>query len=158
MNSDSISQNQMNLTDHFSLSELTHSQTADRRGIDNSASDDIVANLTRVAQTLEQVRVLLGSRPVTISSGYRSPDLNRAVGGARNSAHLFGLAADFICPGYGTPLQICKAIAASNIDFDQLIQEGTWVHLGLAQGAVKNRRQVLTAKFTNGVASYQEGL
>ncbi|VVE77373.1 D-Ala-D-Ala carboxypeptidase family metallohydrolase [Pandoraea sputorum] len=146
------------LTLHFTLAELTHSQTADRRGIDNAATDEAVTNLTRVAQTLERVRVLLGSRPITISSGYRSPDLNRAVGGAHNSAHLCGLAADFICPGYGTPLQICKAIAASNIDFDQLIQEGTWVHLGLAQPGQKNRRQVLTAKFANGVATYQEGL
>lgn len=148
----------MSLTIHFTLEELTHSQTADRRGIDNVPSDDIVENLTRLAHTLERVRVVLGSRPMTVSSGYRSPDLNRAVGGARNSAHLYGLAADFICPGYGMPGQICKAIAASNIDFDQLIQEGTWVHLGLAQPGQKNRRQVLTAKFSNGVASYQEGL
>ncbi|PTE02718.1 D-Ala-D-Ala carboxypeptidase family metallohydrolase [Pandoraea apista] len=146
------------LTLHFTLDELTHSQTADRRGIDNSASEDVVANLTRLAQTLERVRVLLGSRPITISSGYRSPDLNRAVGGARNSAHLYGLAADFICPGYGTPLQICKAIAASGIDFDQLIHEGTWVHLGLAQPSQKNRRQVLTANFSGGTATYREGL
>ncbi|VVE74031.1 peptidase M15 [Pandoraea captiosa] len=146
------------LTAHFTLDELTHSQTADRRGIDNSAPDDIVANLTRVAHALERVRVLLGSRPVTISSGYRSPDLNRAVGGARNSAHLYGLAADFICPGYGTPLQICKAIAASNIDFDQLIQEGSWVHLGLAKAGEKARRQVLTANFSSGAATYREGL
>ncbi|QDX22119.1 DUF882 domain-containing protein [Pandoraea pnomenusa] len=146
------------LTLHFTLDELTHSQTADRRSIDNTAPDDVVANLTRLAQTLERVRVVLGSRPMTISSGYRSPDLNRAVGGARNSAHLYGLAADFICPGYGTPLQICKAIAASNIEFDQLIQEGTWVHLGLAKSGEKARRQVLTAKFVNGAATYQEGL
>ncbi|VVE59449.1 peptidase M15 [Pandoraea iniqua] len=146
------------LTLHFTLDELTHSQTADRRGIDNTPSDEIVTNLIRVAQTLERVRVLLGSRPVSISSGYRSPDLNRAVGGARNSAHLYGLAADFICPGYGTPLQICKAIAASGIDFDQLIYEGTWVHLGLAKAGEKSRQQVLTAKFANGTASYREGL
>lgn len=146
------------LTTHFTLDELTHSQTADRLGIDNTASDEIVANLTRVAQTLERVRVLLGSRPITISSGYRSPDLNRAVRGARTSAHLFGLAADFICPGYGTPLQICKAIAASNIEFDQLIQEGTWVHLGLAKAGEKARRQVLTANFSGGSATYREGL
>lgn len=148
----------MMLTIHFALAELTHSQTADRRGIDNTPTDEIVENLMSLAQTLERVRVLLGSRPIVISSGYRSPDLNRAVGGARNSAHLYGLAADFICPGYGTPLQICKAIAASGIDFDQLIQEGTWVHLGLSQPGQKSRRQVLTANFSSGAATYREGL
>lgn len=148
----------MSLTLHFTLDEMTHSQTATRRDIDNTPSVDVVANLTRTAQTLEQVRVLLGSRAITISSGYRSPDLNRAVGGAKASAHLYGLAADFICPGYGTPPQICKAIAASNIDFDQLIQEGTWVHIGLAQPGQKNRRQVLTAQFGQGATQYREGL
>lgn len=148
----------MSLTLHFTLAEMTQSQTATRRGIDNTATPDIVANLTRTAQTLEQVRVLLGSRAITISSGYRSPDLNRAVGGARNSAHLYGLAADFTCPAYGAPLDICKAIAASNISFDQLIQEGTWVHIGLATDNQKPRRQVLTAKFGPGGATYQEGL
>lgn len=146
------------LTLHFTLAELTHSQTANRLGIDNTPTSEIIDNLTRTAQTLERVRVLLGSRPITISSGYRSPDLNRVVKGARASAHLFGLAADFICPGYGTPLQICKAIAASNIDFDQIIQEGTWVHLGLAKAGEKSRRQVLTANFSGGAATYREGL
>ena len=146
------------LTLHFTLAELTHSQTADRLGIDNTPSAEIIDNLTRTAQTLERVRVLLGSRPIIVSSGYRSPDLNRVVKGARASAHLFGLAADFICPGYGTPLQICKAIAASNIDFDQIIQEGTWVHLGLAKAGEKPRRQVLTANFSDGAATYREGL
>lgn len=148
----------MNLTDHFTLEELTASQTAARRGIGNTPSADIIQNLTRTAQVLEHVRVLLGSRPITISSGYRSPALNSAVGGVRNSAHLYGLAADFICPAYGDPLTICKAIAASGIDFDQVIQEGTWVHLGLAPADQKNRRQLLTAHFGDGATTYREGL
>ncbi|WP_104655098.1 D-Ala-D-Ala carboxypeptidase family metallohydrolase [Ralstonia insidiosa] len=148
----------MNLTDHFTLDEMVASQTAARRGIDNTPTPDIINNLTKTAQALERVRVLLGSRPITVSSGYRSPDLNRAVGGAANSAHLRGLAADFICPAYGNPLSICKAIAASNIDFDQVIQEGTWVHLGLAVAGQKNRRQLLTAQFGADGATYRSGL
>ncbi|VVE06397.1 D-Ala-D-Ala carboxypeptidase family metallohydrolase [Pandoraea sputorum] len=148
----------MNLTDHFTLEEMTASRVAKSNGFKNSPDEASVSNLTRVAQTLERVRVLLGSRPIVISSGYRCADLNRAVGGVQGSAHLYGLAADFVCPGYGTPLQICKAIAASNIDFDQLIQEGTWVHLGLGAPGMRNRRQVMTAKFDSGHASYNEGL
>ncbi|MBU9579619.1 peptidase M15 [Ralstonia mannitolilytica] len=148
----------MNLTDHFTLDEMIASQTAARRSIDNTPTPEIIDNLTKTAQTLERVRVLLGSRPITVSSGYRSPDLNRAVGGASNSAHLRGLAADFICPAYGNPLAICKAIAASNIDFDQVIQEGTWVHIGLPPPGQKSRRQLLTAQFGADGATYRSGL
>ncbi|ADG20410.1 Peptidase M15A [Paraburkholderia atlantica] len=146
------------LTDHFTLEELTQSETATRRRIDNTPSPAIVENLTRTAQTLEQVRALLCSRPVLVSSGYRSPALNTAVGGAANSAHMTGLAADFICPGFGSPLEICRKIAASNIPFDQLIQEGTWVHIGLAPGGQKARQQVLTANFGVGGTTYTNGI
>jgi hypothetical protein len=146
------------LTDHFSLEELTQSETAARRRIDNTPSPAVVENLTRTAQTLEQVRALLGSRPVLVSSGYRSPALNAAVGGAASSAHMTGLAADFICPGFGSPLEICRKIAASNIVFDQLIQEGTWVHVGLAPAGPKPRQQVLSASFGPGATTYVNGL
>jgi hypothetical protein len=146
------------VTDHFTLEELTQSETAARRRIDNTPSSAVVENLTRTAQTLEQVRALLGARPVLISSGYRSPALNAAVGGATNSAHMTGLAADFLCPGFGNPLEICRKIAASNIFFDQLIQEGTWVHIGLAAAAQKSRQQVLTANFGPGATTYSNGL
>jgi hypothetical protein len=146
------------LTDHFSLAELTQSETAARRQIDNTPSPAVVENLTRTAQTLEQVRTLLGARPILVSSGYRSPAVNTAVGGAANSAHMTGLAADFICLGFGSPLEICRKIAASNIPFDQLIQEGTWVHIGLAPAAQKPRQQVLTANFGPGTTTYVNGL
>jgi zinc D-Ala-D-Ala carboxypeptidase len=146
------------LTDHFTLEELTQSETAARRRIDNTPSSTIVENLTRTAQTLEQVRTLLGARPVQVSSGYRSPALNAAVGGAASSAHMTGLAADFICPGFGSPLEICRKIAASNITFDQLIQEGTWVHIGLAPAGQKPRLQILTANFGPSATTYANGL
>ncbi|WP_175689711.1 D-Ala-D-Ala carboxypeptidase family metallohydrolase [Burkholderia anthina] len=148
----------MNLTDHFALSEMTQSETASRRGIDNSPPLAIVENLKRTAQTLEQVRSLLGAKPILISSGYRSPALNKAVGGASNSAHVQGLAADFTCPGYGSPLAICKRLVDARVEFDQLIQEGTWVHIGLAPAGQRPRQQVLTAHFGGGATRYTTGL
>ena len=145
------------LTTHFSLEELTRSDTAVRLGIDNTPSDAILANLNVLAQGLEQVRSLLNifNRPVIISSGYRCPKLNKALHGASNSAHMNGYAADFICPDFGTPLDIVKRIATSDLQFDQVIQEGTWVHISFDP---KMRRDVLTAHFVNGVATYTNGV
>lgn len=144
----------MNLSEHFTLEELTFSQTAVRKGIDNTPSLEVVAHLTRLADSLEKVRQLLGG-PVRITSGYRSTVLNAAVGGSKKSAHMAGYAADFVCPSFGYPLKIVKAIAASDIQFDQCIQEGTWVHISFDPDA---RRQVLTAHFSNGKATYTEGV
>jgi len=144
----------MKLSPHFSLSELTASQTAIRRGIDNTPPPDVVETLKRTALGLEGVRSVLGS-PVIISSGYRSPALNRAIGGAGRSQHTLGEAADFICPGYGSPLEVCRAIVKAGIGFDQLIHEGTWVHISFTQ---KPRGQVLTAHFNVSGVSYTRGL
>lgn len=76
---------------------------------------------------LERVRAVLGC-PILISSGYRSPKLNAAIGGARNSQHCKGEAADFIAPGFGSPMEVCKEIVKhqESIQFDQLIHEGSW--------------------------------
>lgn len=145
----------MNLSPHFTLDELTASQTAARRAIDNSAPPYVVENLRRLAQLLEQVRTKLGV-PLIISSGYRSPALNAAVGGAKNSQHLVGEAADFIAPGFGSPISICsRLVDATEVEFDQLIQEGTWVHISTS---ARPRRQVLTARFGPGGTTYTSGL
>ena len=144
----------MNLSPHFSLAELVSSQVATRKGIDNAPAPAIVANLTRLAALLELVRALVGA-PIAISSGYRSLALNRAVGGAANSAHVLGLAAD-ISTAKLTPKALALLIRQSDIAFDQLIYEGTWVHIGLSTGAP--RRQVLTAKFAGGGVSYVAGI
>ncbi|KWI31905.1 peptidase M15 [Burkholderia ubonensis] len=148
----------MHLTDHFSLAELTQSQTAARCGIDNTPPPEIIKNLTRIAQVLEQIRSLLGARPIVVTSGYRAPALNQAVGGALSSAHVQGLAVDFICPSFGTPLAICKRLAEAGLEFDQLIHEGTWVHIGLAPLSQRPRRQILTAHFGHSPARYSTGL
>lgn len=135
----------LELSPHFMLQEFTRSDTATRKGLSNIPDQDALRNLFKVAQLLEQVRSLLGNRVIHVSSGYRSPEVNAAVGGSKNSDHLLGLAADFTCPRYGTPLEICRAIQKSNIVFGQLIWEGSWVHI-----SVGTKRQVLTAKFSPG--------
>jgi zinc D-Ala-D-Ala carboxypeptidase len=135
------------LTEHFTLEELTDSQTAARKGIPNvprPASPEH-NNLLRLAETLEKVRVILDDRPMLISSGYRAAKVNKAVGGSKHSAHMHGLAVDFSCPGFGTPLAICEALEPhmAELGIDQLIHEfNTWVHLGLRDG--EPRHQALT--------------
>lgn len=146
----------MNLTPNFTLEELTRSDEAVRRGLDNSLPTELLPNLRRTAETMEEVRRILGNRPVTVGSGYRGPELNKTIGGSLKSAHMQALACDFICPAFGTPFQIAEVLAAALKDFDQIIWEGTWVHLGLADGF--QRREVLTAKFPNGKAVYTKGL
>ena len=142
------------LSANFTLAEFTHSEIATRKGIDNTPPEDVLANLHELAAQMEKVRYLLDA-PIHINSAYRSPKVNAAVGGASTSAHMTGQAVDFICPQFGTPLEVAKAIAASDIEFDQLIAEGTWVHLGI-RGDM--RRQVLTAHFSGGKATYSTGL
>lgn len=133
----------MKLSAHFTLDEMTRSNTAIERGIRNVPALRETANLQRLAGVLEQVRTALGGHPIIVTSGYRAPLLNAAVGGAKGSAHLTGLAADFTVPAFGTPLAVAQAIQAARIQFDQLIHEyGRWVHLGLADG--QGRQQLLT--------------
>lgn len=116
------------LSEHFSLEELT--ATA-HRGIDNTAPAAVIAPLKTLAAALEKVRAALG-HPIHITSGYRSPALNKAVGGAKNSAHMLGWAADFICPAYGPPLGVCQAISSMGMPYDQIIYEmGVWTHLSV---------------------------
>jgi hypothetical protein len=141
------------MSEHFTIAELTFSQTADRKGIDNTPSPAVTGNLNRLMVALERIRDLVG--PVAVSSGYRSPALNAAVGGARDSAHVLGLAADITCKAM-TPKALATMIRESDIEFDQLIYEGTWVHIGLAVGAL--RREVLTANFSGGRATYTRGI
>jgi zinc D-Ala-D-Ala carboxypeptidase len=139
----------MNLSPHFTLEELTFSQTASRLGIDNTPTPGALANLHDLAGALEEVRSLFG-RAIIISSGYRSEALNRAVGGSANSAHRLGMAADFTSPP-SSPLDLCRMIVASDLAFDQLIFEFDWVHFAIGP---QFRQQVLTV---NG-SGYIEGL
>lgn len=138
------------LTPHFTLAELIHSDTADAMGIDNSPTPDEIANLHQVAEMLEQVRAICGDNPVTITSGFRSEALNVAVGGVPNSAHRKGLAADFIIPDFGTPTEVCNELLShmSALGLDQLINEKTggheWVHVGLTDGTPRFQALTIT--------------
>lgn len=131
----------MQLSPHFTLDEMTVSQEAARRGIDNTAPLPIVKALMKTAQGLEAVRVRLGCAPVYISSGYRCPELNAAIGGSKSSQHMRGEAADFICPRFGGPPEVAAALRDSGIEYDQLILEfNRWVHISFADNP---RRQAL---------------
>jgi hypothetical protein len=145
----------MKLSEHFNLNEFTISQTATRKGIDNTPPEPVIERLRMLAATLERVRGLLGNSPIRISSGYRSKELNRAIGSSDNSAHVLGYAVDFTCPIFGTPKEVANEIAKSDIKFDQVIYEGTWIHLSVDP---RNRREVLTATFKNGKAYYSKGI
>jgi zinc D-Ala-D-Ala carboxypeptidase len=141
------------LTPNFSLSEFTDSQTAARKGIPNvpPMGSPERANLQRTAEVMEKVRTILGHKPVLVSSGYRSPPVNAAVGGSKSSAHMSGLAVDFSCPAFGTPKAICKKLEPhmKELGVDQLIHEyDTWVHLGLSAGAPRHMAMTIDSRGT----------
>lgn len=136
------------LTPHFSLEELTLSQAATRQHLDNTPDAVVRETLLDTAQRMEAVRALLGGG-ISVSSGYRSPAVNKAVGGAPTSAHTTGHAVDFNCFAFGTPAAVCLKIAGAphqtnwlgRIRFDQLILEGDWVHISFAPAM---RQELLT--------------
>jgi zinc D-Ala-D-Ala carboxypeptidase len=134
------------LTPSFTLAEMIASDTADAEGIDNTPDADEVANLADTCELLELVRARCGNYPLIVTSGYRCPDLNRAVGGADDSAHLYGCAADFVIPDFGTPLDVCRAIEPHLNEWgvDQLIYEMDWVHIARAIPPGTPRNQCLT--------------
>jgi hypothetical protein len=118
----------MQLSEHFSLEELT---ATSHRQFDNTPNATEMANLTRLAATLEQVKALLGGKPVMINSGFRSKQVNDSVGSKDTSQHRIGCAADIRVPGM-TPNEVVKAIIASDIGYDQLIREfDSWTHISV---------------------------
>ena len=119
----------MNLSKHFTLEEMTVSQTASRKGINNTPRETALKNLRNTAKDMELVRTLLNDNAIFVSSGYRSPKLNATVGGSKTSAHLKGFAVDFRCPGYGNNYKVACAIRDSDIEYDQLILEYGWIHI-----------------------------
>lgn len=128
------------ISKYFTLEEMVFSQTAARRGIDNSPCTGVIPVITSTACKMDKVRKLLG-HPVIVSSGYRSPELNAAIGGSPSSSHVKGEAVDFICPGFGPVREVFDAIRKSDLEFDQLIVEfGRWVHIGFGPN---NRRECL---------------
>lgn len=151
----------MKLSKNFTLEEYSKSQTADRLGIDNVPSAHHLDNARMLFErVVQKVRDHFG--PTVINSGYRSPNLNKAVGGSNTSQHSTGQAVDIEVPGKSN--QEVAIWIRDNLEFDQLILEGYkpgipgsgWVHVSYANG--KNRKQVLSARFENGKAIYSEGI
>jgi uncharacterized protein YcbK (DUF882 family) len=131
----------MNLTPNFTLDELT---TTDHREFDNTPNDSELANLVRLADFLEQVKAVLGGKPIMINSAFRCKQVNDAVGSKDTSQHRIGCAADLRVPGV-TPDQVVKAIIASGIGYDQVIREfDRWTHVSIPNTvATAPRKQAL---------------
>ena len=135
----------MYLSQNFSLGEFTHSDVALARGIVNDPPGSTLARLRRTAAGMEEVRFLLGDHPIRITSGYRCPELNKAVGSKPTSQHMTGSACDFVCPDFSLPEPIVRKIVGSKIQFDQCILEcmtrpggvRQWVHISFADVARK---------------------
>ena len=131
----------MKLSPHFTLEELT---VTNHRELSNVPNQEQIANLTRLAAFLEQVKAALGGKPIMVTSGFRSKAVNDAVGSKDSSQHRLGCAADFRVPGM-TPDQVVRALVNSPIQYDQLIREfDSWTHVSvpsLPDG--KPRRQAL---------------
>jgi uncharacterized protein YcbK (DUF882 family) len=133
----------MQLSEHFTLEELTHSEVAERKNLDNTPNALEVSNLVRLAALLEEVRSLL-NKPILLNSGFRSKAVNDSVGSRDTSQHRIGCAADIRVPGM-TPKQVVEAVIASNIGYDQIIEEfGSWTHLSVPNTIeTKPRKQAL---------------
>lgn len=146
-----------NLSEHFSLAEMVHTNT----GLPNEPGPIALARLEHTAAGMEEVRALLG-KAIVVHSGYRCPAVNAAVGGSHTSDHMNGDACDFVCPDFGTPLEVADAILSSDIKFDQLIREGGnhegvggWVHCSFGP---RMRQMAMTATFIDGKPHYKNGI
>lgn len=118
----------MNLSENFSFEELTHT---DHREFDNMPDADELANLYRLAEFLEQVKVVLGGKPIMINSAFRCAEVNKAVGSSDKSQHRRGCAADIRVPGM-TPDEVVTAIIESGLPYDQVIREfDRWTHVSI---------------------------
>jgi uncharacterized protein YcbK (DUF882 family) len=133
----------MKLSPNFTLEELTQSEIANRKGLDNTPTEEVKTNLVRLAHFLEEVRRVLG-RPIMVNSAYRSPEVNKAVGSKPTSQHCMGCAADIKILGV-TPDNVIKELLTTNLEYDQLIREfDSWVHISIPNKfADKPRKQVL---------------
>ena len=155
------------ITNNFRYSELIHSNTAVRLGLSNEPSKEHKVNLIESCINLWQpTREILG-KSMNINSGYRSFEVNNAVGGSKTSAHSIGRAIDFTSPGFGNTRQIAakliKEFKTKGIKFDQIIlefpdSESSWIHLGYKNDKGQQRSQVLTAVKRNGKTVYLSGL
>ena len=131
----------MNLSEHFTLEELTNSETAARNNWDNTPNATELSNLVRLAAFLEEVKTVLGGKPVMINSAFRSKLVNDGVGSKDSSQHRVGCAADIRVPSM-TPDEVVKAVIASGIKYDQIIREfDRWTHISIPNNPEDKPRQ-----------------
>ena len=144
----------MNLSEHFTLEELTHT---DHREFDNTPNDAETANLQRLAAFLEEVKTVLGGKPIMVNSAFRSKQVNDAVGSKDTSQHRIGCAADIRVPGM-TPDEVVKAVIASGLPYDQIIREfDRWTHISVPNTKdMTPRRQALIID-KSGTRAYAQG-
>ena len=144
----------MQVSEHFTLEELTHT---DHREFDNTPNDAETANLQRLAAFLEQVKTVLGGKPIMVNSAFRSKAVNDAVGSKDSSQHRIGAAADIRVPGM-TPDEVVKAVIASGIGYDQVIREfDRWTHISVPNTKdMTPRRQALIID-KSGTRIYAQG-
>lgn len=136
---------------HFTLTEFEASQVATRNRWGNRVPADLLPNAEATLRMLQRIRDFLSERagrdvPVVMSSGYRTPQVNLAVGGSPISDHIKALAADWTAPAFGTPLQVCQALAPEieQLGIGQLIHEfGTWIHTSV-RAPLHARNRVIT--------------
>ena len=121
----------MNLSQNFTLEELTRSEAAARNSWDNTPNEAEIENLKRLAAMLQDVKAAVGGKPVIINSGFRSKQVNDAVGSNDRSQHRLGCAADLRVPGM-TPRQVVEACIEAKAPFDQIILEfDSWTHISV---------------------------
>lgn len=131
------------MTPHFTLAELTHT---DHREFDNTPNEAELANLKLLAEFLEQVKTVLGGKPIMVNSAFRSKAVNDAVGSKDTSQHRIGCAADFRVPGM-TPDQVVKAIIAANLPYDQIIREfNSWTHISIPRSGAPRKQALIIDK------------
>ena len=126
------------MTEHFTLDELTHT---DHRELDNTPNEAETANIQRLAEFLEEVKTLLGGKPIMVNSAFRSKAVNDAVGSKDTSQHRLGCAADIRVPGM-TPDEVVRAVIASDLGYDQVIREfDRWTHISIPNEAARSPRK-----------------
>lgn len=140
------------LTPHFSVNE----SRVTSQPFANIPDETQKSRILNTAYNMEIVRACLLRKPITVNSWFRSAEVNRAVGGSNSSEHLLGAAVDFVCPSFGTPKDICKSLVLYShiLNYNQLIYEGTWVHISFPEDGIQGKREVLTytgGKYISGI-------
>ena len=141
----------MNLSENFTYEELTHT---DHREFDNTPNETEMANLVRLANFLEQVKEVVGGKPIMINSAFRCHEVNQAVGSKDSSQHRHGCAADIRVPGM-TPDEVVSAIMASGLPYDQVIREfDRWTHVSIPNTEEADPRSMALIIDKSGTRAY----